>query len=137
MKIILCGSIAAGKEILEIQSQLEKMGHKVEIPTSLKNEFLRQHTDISNEEKARDKIQFDLIRAYYEKIKKYDVVLIVNVDKKGIKNYIGGNTFLEMAFAHVLNKKLYCLNPLPETSYSSELQAMQPIILRGHLASLI
>ncbi len=137
MKIIICGSIAAGKEIIDIQRQLETMGHEVEIPTSLKNEYLKNRTGVSVEEKADDKIKFDLIRGYYEKIKNHDVVLVVNIDKRGVKNYIGGNTFLEMGFAHVLNKKLYCLNPLPDLPYTSELAAMQPIIINSNLSLII
>ena len=54
----------------------------------------------------------------------YDTVLPV-----GVENHIGGNTFLEMAFACVLNKPIYLLNPIPELSYTSELEAMEPIVL--------
>jgi len=41
-----------------------------------------------------------------------------------------------MAFAHVLNKKLYCLYPLSELSYAAEILAVQPIILNGNLNKL-
>jgi len=133
MKIIICGSITAAQEILDIQNRLEKAGHEVEIPHGVKHKEYWDRTELPSSEKADDKIKNNLIRGYYEKIKLYDVVLVVNVDKRGIKNYIGGNTFLEMGFAHVLNKKLYCLNPLPELSYTSELAAMQPIILDGDI----
>src|SRR6266508_711727 len=108
MKIIICGSITAANEILEIKNKLEAMGHEVEIPEGVKNEQLRGRTEVNDGEKASDKIEHDLIRGYFEKIKKYDAVLVVNVDKRGVVNYIGGNTFLEMGFAHVLNKKLFC-----------------------------
>jgi len=136
MKIIICGSIAAGEEIFDLRDKLKALGHEVEIPTSLKDEFLRNRTEISNEEKAQDKIKYNLIRGYYEKIKLHDVVLVANVDKRGVKNYIGGNTFLEMGFAYILNKKIYCLNPLPDLPYLSELQGMEPIILKGDLAQI-
>lgn len=33
-----------------------------------------------------------------------DAILVLNYDKKGIKNYIGGNTLMEMGFAHVHDK---------------------------------
>ena len=39
-----------------------------------------------------------------------------------------------MAFAHVLNKKLYCLYPLPEMPYLSEMLATQPVVLNGDLS---
>jgi nucleoside 2-deoxyribosyltransferase len=136
MKIIICASLSALQEILNTQKTLEQMGHQVETPEGAKHESLRPKAGDGDSEKADIKIVHDLIRGYYEKIKHCDAVLVVNADKKEIKNYIGGNTLLEMGFAHVLNKKLYCLNPLPELSYTSELAAMQPIILNGDLSKI-
>ncbi|MEK6937734.1 MAG: hypothetical protein AABX04_01690 [Nanoarchaeota archaeon] len=52
-------------------------------------------------------IKYDSIRNYWKVIQEADAVLIANFDKKGIKNHIGGNSFLEMGFAHVLNKKIF------------------------------
>jgi len=66
-----------------------------------------------------------------------DAVLVVNFDKKGIKGYVGGNSFLEMGFAHVLNKKIYLLNDIPDMGYKDEIEAMQPIILNGELNKII
>jgi hypothetical protein len=134
MKIIICSSISAADEVLAIKKELETSGHEVEIPEGIKNEYLRGRTEVAVEEKAEDKIKSDLIRGYFEKMKNYDVVLIVNPEKRGVVGYIGGNTFIEMAFGHVLHKKIYCLNPLPEMLYTSELLAMQPIILNGDLS---
>lgn len=133
MKIIICGSISAAKEIIDVKQKLEKKRHVIEIPEGVKKAYLRGRTKVSSLEKANDKIKFDLIRGYFNKIKNHDAVLIVNPEKKGIKGYIGGNTFIEMAFAHVLNKKLYCLYPIPELSYTSEILAMQPIVIYGNL----
>ena len=135
MKIIICGSISAAAEIVRVQRALEQAGHQVEVPEGVKRTELRR-LEGSIEEKADVKIQHDLIRGYYEKMKAYEVVLIVNPELKGIAGYIGGNTLIEMSFALVLNKRLYCLYPLPEMSYSSELAAMQPIILNGNLEGL-
>ena len=131
MKIIICGSISAAEDILSIKKVLEERGHIVEIPEGVKHLHEWVGDDAPDSEKADQKIKNDLIRGYYETMKKYDVVLIVNPEKKGIPGYIGGNTLIEMAFAHVLHKKLYCLNALPDMSYTSEMTAMQPIILHG------
>lgn len=135
-KIIICGSISAADEIESVRDQLVAMGNDVEIPDGVKNRHLRERTEVSLEEKAEDKIKNDLIRGYYEKIKDHDVVLVVNPEKRGVQGYIGGNTFIEMAFAHVLNKKLYVLYPLPELSYSSEILAMQPTVLNGDVTKI-
>ena len=133
MKIIICSSISAASEVLEVKSKLEGVGHQVEVPEGIKDEFLRGRTEVATSEKAQDKIDNDLIREYYKKIADHDAVLIVNPERKGIAGYIGGNTFLEMGFAHVLGKELYCLYPLPEVSYLSEMIAMQAIVLDGDL----
>lgn len=135
-KIIICGSISAADEIESVRDQLIAMGNDVEIPEGVKNRHLRERTEVSLEEKAEDKIKNDLIRGYYEKIKDHDAVLVVNPEKRGVQGYIGGNTFIEMAFAHVLNKKLYVLYPLPELSYSSEILAMQPTVLNGDVTNM-
>ena len=41
-----------------------------------------------------------------------------------------------MGFAHVLNKKIFILNDIPEMIYIDEIKAMQPIILNGNLAKI-
>jgi hypothetical protein len=73
---------------------------------------------------------------YFEKIKEVDAILILNFEKRGIEGYIGGNTFLEMGFAHILNKKIFLLNEIPEMLYKDEIKAMQPIVLDGDLSKI-
>ncbi len=136
-KIIICGSISASDEILRVQSELEKRSFEVEIPEGVKHLKEWEGDGAPVSEKAERKIKHDLIRGYYEKMKEYDVVLIVNPEKKGIHGYIGGNTLIEMAFAHILNKPLFVLYEIPEISYASEILAMQPIVLRGELNKLV
>ena len=135
MKIIICGSISAVDEMVDAQKKLEALGHEVEVPEGVKHPEMRR-LEGPAEEKADVKIKHDLIRGYYEKMKNYDVVLIVNPEKKNIPGYIGGNTLIEMAFAHILNKKLYCLYEVPELPYASEIIAMQPIILNGDVTKM-
>lgn len=136
MKVIICGSISAADEILRVKGELEVKGCAVEIPEGVKHLAEWKGDGASASEKAEQKIQNDLIRGYYEAMKSFDAVLIVNPDKRGISGYIGGNTLIEMAFAHVLNKKLYLLNDLPDMPYSSEIIAMQPIVLHGDIRGM-
>ena len=84
-----------------------------------------------------EKIELDLIKNYFEEIKKTDAVLIINENKNGVENYIGGNGLIEMAFAHILNKKIYLLNPVPKLNYTDEIEAMQPIIINNDLKLII
>ncbi len=135
MKIIICGSIGVADEITKAKQELEKMGHEVEIPEGVKNKKL-QRIKGKHKERAEVKTRHDLIRNYYEKMKLYDAVLVVNPEKNDIPGYVGGNTLIEMGFAHVLKKKLYCLYSVPELPYTSEIVAMQPIVLKGDLSKI-
>lgn len=134
--IIICCSIAVADKALHIQKVLEKQGFNVEIPYGVKKYRDNNCTHIPEQERAQDKKNNDLIKLYYELIKQYDIVLVVNEEKNGVPNYIGANTFLEMGFAHVLGKHLYVLNPVPECSYREEIDAMSPLILNGDLSLL-
>lgn len=88
-------------------------------------------------EHASVKKQYDFIRWYYNAIVDSDAILVLNFDKKEIKNYIGGNTLMEIGFAHVNNKKVFLLNPPPkEISYIDEIEAMVDIILDGELEKI-
>lgn len=82
------------------------------------------------------KITHDLIRRHFNLIIQSDCVLIANYMKKGVENYIGGNTFLEMGFAFVLGKPLFVINPLPELPYITEIQGMRPYILDNDLSKI-
>jgi len=74
---------------------------------------------------------------YFNAIKESDAILVLNFDKKDIKNYVGANTFLEIGDAHVLNKKIFFINEKPEQDYiKDELDAMDLIILNGDLSKL-
>ena len=67
-------------------------------------------------------------------IKGVDAVLVLNFDKNGQKNYIGGATFLEIYDAFRLGKKIYFINELPEGMLKDELIGFSPIILNGDLS---
>ena len=62
-----------------------------------------------------------------------DAVLVLNYEKHGIKDYIGGSTFLEMYEAFRNNKKIYMYNPIPEGLLYDEIDGFSPIIINGNL----
>lgn len=93
-------------------------------------------TDVPGET-ADFKRAHDYIRAHYRHILQSDAVLIVNLDKKGVKNYIGGNVLMEMGQAYVNDKKIYLLNDIPiSMPYLDEIKAMDPICLHGNLENI-
>lgn len=133
MKIAIAGSMAFAKEMLEVEERLKQLGHIVYMPDSAP-EYVRGTFNQEGSEGTKRKIEADLIRGYYEVLKGIDALLVLNYDKRGIKNYIGGNTFLEMGFAYVLRKKIFLLNAVPELEIlKQEIDAMQPVVLGGNV----
>lgn len=136
MKIIICGSMSASKEMVEAEKQLLALGHEVVLPEFTHDYAAMATIDKAHTESARNKVQYDLIRIHFDKIKAGDAILVVNVERHGVVGYIGGNSFLEMGFAFVLDKPIYLLNQLPECSYRDELEAMRPFILAGDISRI-
>ncbi|MEA2064952.1 MAG: hypothetical protein U9O66_01475 [Patescibacteria group bacterium] len=142
MKIAICGSLNFTYKIKKISDELKSLGFDVFIPIS-SEKILRGEFSLDEIKKEKENgrivkkfIKYDSIRAYYKIIKKSDVILVANFDKNNIKNYIGGASFLEMGFAHILNKKIFLLNDIPRMSYIDEIKAMQPIVLNGDLTKI-
>ena len=143
IKIAICGSLDFTYEIDKLANKLRGMGFEVYIPPTsekiLKGEFSLEEIKKEKESgKFSDKtIKHDAIRTYWNVIKNCNCILVANYDKKGIKNYIGGNSFLEIGFAHILQKKIFLLNGIPEMIYSDEIKAMQPTVLNGDLSKIL
>src|SRR3989344_2081235 len=112
MKIAICGSLSFAKEMCELKGKLTKLGFEIEVPYGavkiLKGEFSQESINKSKENGTFHKITMenDAIRKWYNVIKSCDAILVANYDKDGIPNYIGGSVFLEIGFAHVMNKKI-------------------------------
>lgn len=125
--------MSAAKEMVELKRQLEILGWEVEVPQDVER-YVDNHVAV---ESKWTKIEGDLIRNYYKKIQTADAVLVANYQKGDIPNYIGGNSLMELAFGHVLDKAVYLMNPIPEgLPYTDEIAAMQPIILNGDLTNI-
>lgn len=134
MKIGIISSMQFTEEMLEMRDKLNELGHSAFI-TTLHKPFIGKTDEEKETIKITQKNNLDAIREFWKMMQGADAVLALNLDKHGIKNYIGGNTFLEIGFAHVLNQKIYLLNPIPDIPYyKTEIQAMKPIILNGDLS---
>lgn len=132
MKIFICASKHLYGHIKDIKDILEKNGHVITLPNS--------YDDPSKEEKMKNlgddehiKWKADMLRLQKEKVKANDAVLVLNMEKNGQKNYIGGATFLEIYVAFELGKKIYLYNPIPENILKDELIGMSPTIINGNL----
>lgn len=136
MKIVVACSMAAAELCLEVKNELERLGHKVVVPRNIDKYASGELSFEQKWESSQHKIEHDLIRGYYKIIADSDVLLVINQDKQGQKNYIGGNTFLEIGFAHVLRKPIYLYNEIPDLGYTSEIIAMRPTVIFGDLSRI-
>ncbi len=136
MKIVVCGSMTASREMVEVKKKLMELGCEVVLP-----DFTEEYAGMATEaemhaESVSNKVEHDLIRGYYEKIKLCDAILVVNIERKGVAGYIGGNSFLEMGFAFVLDKPIYLLYDMPEMGYRDEIEAMRPVVLNNDFSKI-
>lgn len=74
----------------------------------------------------------NLMRAHFEEVAKGDAILVINNEKHGTPNYIGGNVLMEMSLAFFLKKPIFILNEIPkDSSFVEEIEGMQPVLLHG------
>ena len=138
-KITICGSVKFRKEMVEARDKLNEAGYEGIICSVMEDLALGRNPELLKrieENHAQAKKDGGFIKWYYNSIVDSDAILVLNYDKNDIKNYIGGNTLMEMAFAHVHDKKIFLLNPAPEISYRDEIIAMDPIIINNDFSKM-
>ena len=129
MKIGIIGSMQYTEKMIEARDELIKRGHDAFV-TNLASPFIGKSDEEKEKIKIDQKNNLDAIREFWRLMQGADAVLVMNFDKHGIKNYIGGNTLMEIGFAHVLDQKIFLYNPIPEIQYyQSEIEAVKPVII--------
>jgi hypothetical protein len=140
--ITICSSANFYKKVIEVADQLEPLGFDSIVPLTARKMQASGDYDASH---YRTWLQNDndygkkaaLMRTHFDEITKGDAVLIVNEEKHGIANYIGGNVLMEMAVAFHLKKPIFILNEIPEeSSFLEEIKGMMPIVLHGNAQDL-
>ncbi len=141
MKIYVLGSNAFVYQMVESKNKLCELGHEGWIHPHYED-FVRGEREfdrhvLTTGERAAAKRDNDYLRVHFRNIGESDAVLIVNLEKNGSKNYIGGNALIEMGQAYVLGKKIYLLTEIPsDAPYVDEIEAMDPICLHGDLSNI-
>ena len=141
MKIYVLGSSAFKKEMVEAKNRLCEIGFDGWIhphyEAFARGELLEIVNRCANGEHAAVKREYDYFNQHYKHILESDAILIVNNEKNGIKNYIGGNVLVEMGQAFVNKKQIFFLNGMPAgLPYMDEIEAMDPICLNGDLNNI-
>ena len=138
MKITILGSIAFADRLIKIADEVKKLGHE---PLMHDKMYLIGRGELNEVpdgvEHAEVKRKYDYIKWWHNLIVSGDAILVCNYDKKGIKNYVGGNNLIEMASAHINDKKIFLLNPIPDMTYTDEIKAMVDVVLDGDLTKIV
>lgn len=136
MKIFICASKHFYNKIEPIKKVLEDKGYIVTLPNSYDNpnreEEMKQMGD-----RDHSKWKGQMLRLQKDKVSANDAILVLNMEKNGQQNYIGGATFLEIYMAFELGKKIFLYNPIPEGLLTDELLGMSPIVIDGNLDLII
>jgi len=133
MKIGIIGSMQFTEKMLEVRDELIRLGHDAFV-TDLHKPFVGKTDEQKEQIKLHQKYNMDAIREMWQLMQGADAVLVLNLEKHGIKYYVGGNTFLEMGFAHVLGQKIFLYNPMPDMPYyKTEMVAMKPAVIEQDL----
>ena len=133
MKIFIACSKHHYSQIPAILDELEDMGHIVSLPNSYDAPFKEEEMKKMG---AKEHIEWKaaMLRKDKENIMPNDAMLVLNLEKKGIPNYIGGATFLEIYKAFELDKKIFLMNPIPDNIFKDELVGINPTVIKGDLS---
>jgi hypothetical protein len=136
MHIFLCASKHNYGRVLPIKEELEGRSHIVTPPNSFDEPLKEERMKELSPEKHRA-WKADIMRLDKEKIRNNDAILVLNFEKGGQPNYIGGATFLEIYKAFDLGKKIYLFNPIPEGMLKDEIVGMGAVVINGDLSKII
>ena len=139
--ITLCSSASMYEKLIQMERDLVRLGFKALVPVSARK--MEQAGDFSLKgEKAwmKDPSQFfqktALMDAHFKKVEEGDAILVVNLDKGGIKGYIGGNVLMEMMLAYWLKKPIYIWKNIDrEHPFYEEILGINPIFLNEDLSN--
>lgn len=135
MKIFLCASRHNYGKLQSIVQALQNAGHVVTPPNSFDKPEMEDGLKSTN---PQEHIQWkaDMIRLDKQKIAANDAILVMNFEKNGIPNYIGGATFLEIYMAFDLNRKIFLWNPIPEGMLRDEITGLAPVVIDGDITKI-
>jgi len=142
-KIAVCSSASFYTQVIALSYEIEKLGLEVILPRTaarMKSEGQENHEAITDWSKAPIGYHGKalLIKQHFEEIERADAVLVANYEKHGKPNYIGPNVLMEMAVGFYLNKPIFILNDIPDSSpLIDEILGLEPLRLKGDIKKLV
>lgn len=140
--ITICSSANFYKEVVDVEKELQDMGFETIIPYTAgimkeSGDFNVSHYKTWFGDKNDYHKKTDLMLKHFDKIAEGDAILVINNEKHGVANYIGGNVLMEMAIALYLKKPIYLFNEIPsESSFLEEIVGMFPVVLHGDIKAM-
>ncbi len=120
-KIVFCGSMKIKDQIVALSEELTTRGYEVIIPAEIREDMTKS----------------DASRRHFDRIiKDADAVFVVNATAHDTENYIGPNSFAEIAFAFYFKKPIFLWHDI-YAPYRDELEAWNAIPLKGDLNKLM
>ena len=131
-RIAICGSMSHFSKMRDVYFELQREN----INSILPEEEFEIHAKLDKEdfEEFKRRVSFQYLRKIRDP--QTFAILVINPQKHNIENYIGPNTFAEVAIAFAHTKKIYILYDFPEM-YKEELSAWGAIALKDDLLTLI
>ena len=124
--VVICSSMEFIDRIRTWKDLLERNGFQVLTPHMVDHRKSGIEKTEVLELKRRDSLR------HFHRIERSDAVLVLNYDRHGVKNYVGGASFGEIAIAKYLKKPVFLANPIPQgMPYTEELEAWGVRIWNG------
>jgi len=136
MRIFIICSKKFYDRIPEIQRGLEENGHVITLPNTYDDPATEErYKNLGSAEHSGWKA--GMIKQSADTITNNDAVVVLNFEKNGVQNYIGGATFLEMYDAFRLGKKIFLYNNIPNGILTDEIIGFNPIVVNGNLEKVV
>ena len=124
--IVICSSMEFIDQIRIWKDLLERNGFQVLTPHMVDHRKAGIGKSKVSELKRRDSLR------HFHRIERSDLVLVLNYGRHGVKNYVGGASFGEIAIAKYLRKPVFLAYPIPQgMPYTEELEAWRIRIWNG------
>lgn len=129
MKVLIHASLDFKIDIIAAKNYIEKQSTVTVILPDL-NRYQHIRDELGDDIKFTE-IKNRLSRQNMKLVEDCDCLLILNPTHRGIENYVGGNSFLEMVIAFYLRKPIYLLNDIPiGMSYTEEIKSFYPNVVQ-------
>lgn len=142
-KLAICASATIYSEVIPLSAKVALLGYEVVLPATAEAMKSRGATNTEaavDWSKIADRYGYkaELMRGHFDVIADSDAILVMNLEKAGRPDYIGGNVLMEMTVAFYLKKPIYIYGSAPKDSpLIDEILGVQPVFLHGEADKLL